>query len=61
MRAHGAGFERGFAHAIEILALAEVERQRHHLVAFDLDEMADGRRFHRPARERERDPRLVSH
>ena len=49
------------AHAVEVLALAEVEGQRHHFVAFDLDEVPDRRRLDRPARERERDACLVSH
>ena len=61
VRAHGAGFERVLAHAVEILALAEIERQRHHFVAFDLDEVPHRRRFDRPAGEGERHARLVSH
>ncbi len=61
VRPHGAGLEGRFANAVEVLALAEIERQRHHLVAFDLDEVPHRRRFDRPAGEGERDPCLVSH
>ena len=46
--------ERALAHAVEILALAEVERQRHHLVAFDLDEVPRTRRALPPASPRTR-------
>ena len=61
MGAHGAGLERRLADAVEILALADVERQRDHLVALDLDEMTQRRGFAGPAGEREGDAGLVSH
>ena len=61
VRPHGTGLEGRLAHGVQILALAQIERQRDDLVAFDLDQVPHRRRFHRPARERESDACLVSH